>query len=232
MATCIACQRLGRATVVQDVTMQQKMRALAPSSQATMPTGPGACERVWSMYPAGIQGAGTCLCRRRAAVVYVEERRAALPNTVGCVGGWDRFGAGTTLRRCRVPRGWVRSQACILLRSVASTPAAFLGHWSLAPLPSQLTYACMRCALTASPTWTTTPARWPPCLSMMLTTMPDAKERFFWRVGPRPKETQFPELNAAPVIPQVGLSGGQGCVCVARARARAEGGAALPHLFS
>lgn len=30
---------------------------------------------------------------------------------------------------------------------------------------------------------------------------PDAKWRFFWRVGPRPQQTQFPELNADPVIP-------------------------------
>jgi len=30
---------------------------------------------------------------------------------------------------------------------------------------------------------------------------PDPKWRFFWRMGPRPKNTKFPELNAEPVIP-------------------------------
>lgn len=29
----------------------------------------------------------------------------------------------------------------------------------------------------------------------------DPKWRFFWRVGPRPVDTEFPELNAAPVVP-------------------------------
>jgi hypothetical protein len=29
------------------------------------------------------------------------------------------------------------------------------------------------------------------------------KWRFFWRVGDRPQQTQYPELNAAPVVPQV-----------------------------
>ena len=29
----------------------------------------------------------------------------------------------------------------------------------------------------------------------------DAKWRFFWRIGERPKETNFPELNAKQVIP-------------------------------
>jgi len=32
-------------------------------------------------------------------------------------------------------------------------------------------------------------------------TGPDAKERFFWRLGPRPATTAFPELNAPPVVP-------------------------------
>lgn len=31
---------------------------------------------------------------------------------------------------------------------------------------------------------------------------PDLKWRYMWRVGPRPKDTRFPELNAAPVIPK------------------------------
>lgn len=30
----------------------------------------------------------------------------------------------------------------------------------------------------------------------------DPKWRFFWRIGPKPKETKFPALNAAPVIPE------------------------------
>eukprot|EP00605_Chrysophyceae_sp_TOSAG23-4_P002409 GSChrysophyteH1.ASY1.ANO1.2667.1 assembled CDS len=29
----------------------------------------------------------------------------------------------------------------------------------------------------------------------------DPKWRFFWRIGPTPKETKFPALNAAPVVP-------------------------------
>jgi isopenicillin N synthase-like dioxygenase len=29
----------------------------------------------------------------------------------------------------------------------------------------------------------------------------DPKWRFFWRIGPQPKETKFPSLNAAPVVP-------------------------------
>lgn len=32
-------------------------------------------------------------------------------------------------------------------------------------------------------------------------TGPDVKWRFFWRVGPRPACTAFPELNAEPVVP-------------------------------
>ena len=31
---------------------------------------------------------------------------------------------------------------------------------------------------------------------------PDAKWRFFWRIGDRPKETKYAELNAPPVIPE------------------------------
>ncbi|CAM9521841.1 unnamed protein product [Chrysoparadoxa australica] len=31
---------------------------------------------------------------------------------------------------------------------------------------------------------------------------PDPKWRFFWRVGPRPAKTKYPDLNAAPVIPK------------------------------
>lgn len=30
---------------------------------------------------------------------------------------------------------------------------------------------------------------------------PDPKWRFFWRVGPRPATTSYPELNASPVVP-------------------------------
>lgn len=30
----------------------------------------------------------------------------------------------------------------------------------------------------------------------------DPKWRFFWRLGPRPSQTQFVELNAEPVIPE------------------------------
>ena len=32
-------------------------------------------------------------------------------------------------------------------------------------------------------------------------TGPDVKWRFFWRLGDRPTSTQYPELNAAPVVP-------------------------------
>jgi len=32
-------------------------------------------------------------------------------------------------------------------------------------------------------------------------TGPDPKWRYFWRVGERPKETKFPELNEAQVVP-------------------------------
>jgi isopenicillin N synthase-like dioxygenase len=31
---------------------------------------------------------------------------------------------------------------------------------------------------------------------------PDPKWRFMWRIGPRPTQTEYPELNAAPVIPK------------------------------
>lgn len=31
----------------------------------------------------------------------------------------------------------------------------------------------------------------------------DVKCRFFWRVGSRPSSTDYPELNAEPVIPKV-----------------------------
>jgi isopenicillin N synthase-like dioxygenase len=31
---------------------------------------------------------------------------------------------------------------------------------------------------------------------------PDAKMRFFWRIGDRPEQTEFPELNAPPVVPK------------------------------
>lgn len=34
-----------------------------------------------------------------------------------------------------------------------------------------------------------------------LPTGPDPKWRFFWRVGDRPQLTEYPELNADPVIP-------------------------------
>jgi hypothetical protein len=30
----------------------------------------------------------------------------------------------------------------------------------------------------------------------------DPKWRFFWRIGERPKDTKFKELNAEPVIPK------------------------------
>lgn len=30
----------------------------------------------------------------------------------------------------------------------------------------------------------------------------DPKWRFMWRIGPRPANTSFPEMNAAPVIPK------------------------------
>eukprot|EP00775_Hariotina_reticulata_P010695 gene10695-10852_t len=36
----------------------------------------------------------------------------------------------------------------------------------------------------------------------VLPTGPDVKWRFMWRVGPRPAETQYAELNADPVIPR------------------------------
>ena len=32
---------------------------------------------------------------------------------------------------------------------------------------------------------------------------PDVKARYMWRCGPRPEKTNFPELNAQPVIPKV-----------------------------
>eukprot|EP01090_Pellita_catalonica_P008677 TRINITY_DN19765_c0_g1_i1.p1 TRINITY_DN19765_c0_g1~~TRINITY_DN19765_c0_g1_i1.p1 ORF type:complete len:240 (+),score=49.24 TRINITY_DN19765_c0_g1_i1:353-1072(+) len=35
-----------------------------------------------------------------------------------------------------------------------------------------------------------------------MSTGPDPKERFFWRIGARPTETKFPSLNAPPVIPK------------------------------
>ncbi len=35
----------------------------------------------------------------------------------------------------------------------------------------------------------------------------DLKWRYMWRVGQRPSVTQFPELNAEPVVPQVGRGG-------------------------
>lgn len=31
----------------------------------------------------------------------------------------------------------------------------------------------------------------------------DVKWRYFWRVGPRPQQTEYAELNAEPVVPQV-----------------------------
>jgi hypothetical protein len=31
---------------------------------------------------------------------------------------------------------------------------------------------------------------------------PDPKWRYFWRIGNRPNSTEFPELNAEPVIPE------------------------------
>lgn len=31
---------------------------------------------------------------------------------------------------------------------------------------------------------------------------PDLKWRYFWRIGQRPKETKFQELNVPPVIPK------------------------------
>ena len=34
-----------------------------------------------------------------------------------------------------------------------------------------------------------------------LPTGPDPKWRFFWRVGDRPELTEYPELNADPVVP-------------------------------
>eukprot|EP00878_Enallax_costatus_P011232 GHUV01011729.1.p1 GENE.GHUV01011729.1~~GHUV01011729.1.p1 ORF type:complete len:329 (+),score=73.58 GHUV01011729.1:124-1110(+) len=36
----------------------------------------------------------------------------------------------------------------------------------------------------------------------VLPTGPDVKWRYFWRVGPRPQQTQYAELNAEPVVPQ------------------------------
>lgn len=35
----------------------------------------------------------------------------------------------------------------------------------------------------------------------VMPTGPDAKWRFFWRIGARPAETAYLELNAAPVVP-------------------------------
>ncbi|CAG8646992.1 4718_t:CDS:1 [Acaulospora colombiana] len=34
-------------------------------------------------------------------------------------------------------------------------------------------------------------------------TGPDVKWRFFWRIGDRPKETEFPQLNSEPIIPEM-----------------------------
>ncbi len=38
----------------------------------------------------------------------------------------------------------------------------------------------------------------------------DVKWRYFWRVGPRPADGQYMELNADPVVPKVGGSAGLG----------------------
>ncbi|KAF0349577.1 clavaminate synthase-like protein [Gigaspora margarita] len=35
----------------------------------------------------------------------------------------------------------------------------------------------------------------------LISTGPDPKWRFFWRIGDLPKETKFPQLNAEPVVP-------------------------------
>ncbi|GAX84440.1 hypothetical protein CEUSTIGMA_g11860.t1 [Chlamydomonas eustigma] len=61
-----------------------------------------------------------------------------------------------------------------------------------------------------------------------LPTGPDPKWRFFWRIGERPKDEQFTELNAEPVIPagfpewqQVMDSWGGRLVCVAETLSKA-----------
>ncbi len=40
----------------------------------------------------------------------------------------------------------------------------------------------------------------------------DPKWRFFWRLGPRPSQTHFAELNAEPVIPQGGRPSKSGSI--------------------
>ena len=37
-------------------------------------------------------------------------------------------------------------------------------------------------------------------------TGPDVKWRYMWRVGPRPADTRFTELNSEPVIPKVSIA--------------------------
>lgn len=41
-----------------------------------------------------------------------------------------------------------------------------------------------------------------PANRAVIPTGADPKWRFFWRLGPRPSNTQFAELNAEPVIPR------------------------------
>jgi len=40
-------------------------------------------------------------------------------------------------------------------------------------------------------------------LSWSIAAATDVKWRFFWRIGSRPQQTDYPELNAEPVVPQV-----------------------------
>lgn len=44
--------------------------------------------------------------------------------------------------------------------------------------------------------------RWPPEHRPVIPRGPDPKWRFFWRIGPRPAETLYAELNAEAVVPQ------------------------------
>jgi hypothetical protein len=58
----------------------------------------------------------------------------------------------------------------------------------------------------------------------------DPKWRFFWRVGERPSDGQYAELNAEPVVPQVrqfALTCAHAQTCNARGRGACNAGARL-----
>ena len=108
--------------------------------------------------------------------------------------------------REREGHAWARRPPATLSTPRPLTPYPFFRLPSL-PLPSQVGAtpegieepACLRpprreaeaAALAALPS--TSQPHWP--------TGADPKWRFFWRLGPRPATTAFPELNAPPVVP-------------------------------